>query len=142
MERCKVCRKKPRIERRVNNEGIVFCSDECYEEFEDSPNDHDHPYIDDYEALRFEYIHLMHNYEGNLYEACIKDQVRSIKVELLELIDSLMSEFSQYYGLEGLDGVFSKELYHYLLDLEELYSVIENWEPDKRELKKYQKAWG
>ena len=83
MKRCKVCRKKPRIERRVNNEGIVFCSDECYEEFDDSPNDNDHPYIDDYEGLRFEYIYLMCDYEGKLYESCLENTVKSIKVELL-----------------------------------------------------------
>ncbi|MCD8510035.1 MAG: hypothetical protein LRY73_09315 [Bacillus sp. (in: Bacteria)] len=54
VKRCKVCRKKPRLERRVNNEGVVFCSDDCYEKFENSPNDMDHPYIDDYDAVRFE----------------------------------------------------------------------------------------
>ena len=91
MKRCKVCRKKTGMERRVNNEGIVFCSDECYEEFDDSLNDNDHPYIDDYEALRFEYIHLMQYYEGNLYESCFERTLKSKKVELLELIDSLMS---------------------------------------------------
>lgn len=52
MKRCKVCRKKPKLERKMNCEGIVFCSDECYDLFDDSPNDFKHPYIEDYEAAR------------------------------------------------------------------------------------------
>jgi hypothetical protein len=63
MKRCKVCHKKLRVERCVNVEGIVFCSDDCYVEFEDSPNDNDHPYIDDYDTLRFKYIKWMRSFE-------------------------------------------------------------------------------
>ena len=39
MNRCKVCKKKPKLECRVNFEGFVFCLDDCYEEYDDSPND-------------------------------------------------------------------------------------------------------
>ena len=59
MKRCKVCRKKPSLERRVNSEGVVLCSDDCYDDFDGEHNDNDHPYIDDYDAVRFEYIEWM-----------------------------------------------------------------------------------
>ncbi|MDM5326357.1 hypothetical protein [Neobacillus sp. CF12] len=118
MERCKVCRKKPKLTRRVNCEGVVFCSDECYEGYEDSPNDHDHPYIDDYDAVRFEYIEWMKSYDSFL----IGEQT---KENLLEGIESVLEDFADYYLLEGSDGVFLREIYHYLLSLEELVLLIE-----------------
>lgn len=138
MKRCKVCRKKPGIERRVDCEGIVFCSDDCYEEFDNSPNDNDHPYIDDYDAVRFEYIEWMKNYENDLYGNIIFGTPK--KSDLLEGIESVIDEFGDYYNLEGNDGVFSEEIYQYLLGLEELHSLIENWQPDEKELKKRRKA--
>ncbi|TAA73387.1 hypothetical protein [Planococcus salinarum] len=62
MKMCKVCRKKPRIERRVDSDGNVFCSDECFGEFEGGPDDFSHPYIDDYDMLRIAYMDWMENY--------------------------------------------------------------------------------
>ncbi|WP_075983683.1 hypothetical protein [Bacillus massilinigeriensis] len=138
MKRCKVCRKKPGIERRVDCDGIVFCSDDCYEKFDNSPNDNDHPYIDDYDAVRFEYIEWMKNYENDLYGNIIFGTPK--KADLLEGIESVIDEFGDYYSLEGNDGIFSEEIYHYLLALEELHSLIENWQPDEKELKKRRKA--
>lgn len=118
MERCKVCRKKPKLTRRVNCEGVVFCSDECYEGYEDSPNDHDHPFIDDYDAVRFEYIEWMKSYDSFLLGEQTKEN-------LLEGIESVLEDFADYYRLEGSDGVFSREIYLYLLSLEELVLLIE-----------------
>ncbi|WML54978.1 hypothetical protein RCG17_10440 [Neobacillus sp. PS3-12] len=126
MNRCKVCRKKPKLERRVNCEGIVFCSDECYENYEHSLYDDSHPYIDDYDAVRFEYMEWMRSYEADLYK-----YGPSKKEDLVEGIESVIEEFSDYIRLEGSDGVFSKEIYHYLLALEELIDIINNWEPSK-----------
>lgn len=51
IKRCKVCKKKPKLKRRVDSVGNVFCSDECFAEFKDGPEDIDHPYIDDYESM-------------------------------------------------------------------------------------------
>lgn len=134
VKRCKVCSKKPRLEKRVNNEGVVFCSDDCYEEYEDSPNDFDHPYIDDYEAIRFEYIEWMKDYENQLYSYWLNGQPK--KGELEETIDEIIDDYYDYYRLEGSDGVFSEEIYHYLLAFKELQKIIKGWEPNERELSK------
>jgi hypothetical protein len=71
MKRCAVCKKKPKLDRSVNCEGIIFCSDDCYEAYENSPNDNDHPYIDDYDYIRFEYSEWMKEYEKELYKYCL-----------------------------------------------------------------------
>lgn len=133
MEKCMLCIRKPGIERCVNNEGVLFCSDDCYEEFEDSPNDNDHPYIYDYDALRFEYIEFKKSYEKDLYQSW--NARTSKKEELLEGIESVIEEFYDYYRLEGADGIFSKEMYTYLLQLEELHRIISKWEPEEVKLK-------
>ncbi len=137
MKRCKICRKKPRIERRVNSKGILFCSDDCYEEYDDLPDDMYHPYIDDYEAVRFEYIEWMKGYEDDLYKYWLYGFPR--KKNLIERIDDLIDEFYDYYRLEGADGIFSEEIYKYLLAFGELKGVIADWEVDERELKKRRK---
>lgn len=139
MKRCKVCRKKPRLARRVNAEGIVFCSDDCYEEFDGSPSDHNHPYIDDYDAVRFEYMEWMKTYEDDLYDFWFLGAPS--RNDLLEGIESVLEEFDDYYRLEGSDGVFSLEIYHYLLRFEELHAIIADWKPDKRQLKKREKSY-
>ncbi|MGO4889953.1 hypothetical protein ACJ2A9_19590 [Anaerobacillus sp. MEB173] len=137
MKRCKVCRRKPKLERRVNCEGILFCSDDCYEDYENSSNDFSHPYIDDYEAVRFEYIEWMKDYEDDLYKYWLYGKPK--KEDLIEGIESVIEEFYDYYRLEGTDGVFSQEIYHYLLQLEDLQKVIANWKVDGKELKKRRK---
>lgn len=134
MKRCKVCRKKPGFEKRVNCEGILFCSDDCYEAYDGSPNDNDHPYIDDYDAIRFEYIEWMKDYENQLYNYWLYSHPK--KEELVENINDLIDEFYDYYRLEGADGTFSMEIYNYLLAFEDLKDLIINWEVNEKELKK------
>lgn len=138
MKRCKVCRKKPRIEKKVNCEGVLFCSNDCYEEYDDSPNDIDHPYIDDYDAVRFEYIQWMKNCENKLYGYWLYGYPS--KEHLIENINDFMDEFYDYYRLEGTDGIFSSEIYNYLLAFEDLKVFIENWEVDGKELEKRRRA--
>ena len=106
MKRCKVCRNKPRLERRVNCEGIVFCSDDCYEGFDGSDNDFGHPYIDHYDAIRFEYIEWMKNYEKDLHKNIFQFG-NPKKQEIIENIESVLEESADYYALEGNDGIFS-----------------------------------
>ncbi|KXH80645.1 hypothetical protein [Sporosarcina sp. HYO08] len=127
MKRCKNCKRKPGFEKRVNCEGVLFCSDDCYEEYEGSSNDYDHPYIDDYEAIRFEYIEWMKHYENDLYEGRLEGICK--KQVITESIDFLIDEFYDYDRLEGADGVFSAEIYHHLLAFEDLKSKVIHWTP-------------
>lgn len=125
MQKCIVCGKVPGIEKRVNNEGLIFCSDDCYDAHDNSPNDFSHPYIDDYEAIRLEYIWWMENFENEMDKLAQADDAE--REEILEGFDALFLEFYDYYQLEGNDGVFSQEIYNYLLALEEIRVKIENW---------------
>lgn len=118
MERCNVCKKPPALERRVNNEGLVFCSDGCYETFDGSPHDHDHPYIDAYDAVRWAFIGCLNTYDP----AGSKEQKRALQ----ERIEAALEEFADFEGLGGEDGVFSREIYQYLMGLEELWDKIES----------------
>ena len=68
MKRWKVCNKKPKLDRRVSCNGIVFCSDKCYDQYDDSLNDFEHPYVNDYDAVSFEYMVWMRGYENQLFE--------------------------------------------------------------------------
>lgn len=104
----------------------MFCSDECYDNYEHSHNDSAHPYIDDYEAVRFEYIEWMRRYEEELYKF-----EPSKKEDLVEGIESAMEEFADYIRLAGCDGIFSMEIFQYLMALERLLDTIINWEPPK-----------
>ncbi|MGD6818762.1 hypothetical protein ACQCVE_17065 [Metabacillus sp. 113a] len=130
MKKCKMCKREPGMARRINNEGLWFCSDDCYEEFDQSPNDHDHPYIDDYESVRFEYLGWMNGWERDLYKGYWSGTPR--KADLLESIDEMIGEFWDYCGLEGSDGCFSSEIYRYLLELEDLKGSIAAWKPDEK----------
>ncbi|MTH54910.1 hypothetical protein GKZ89_16020 [Bacillus mangrovi] len=113
-KRCKTCRRKPGIETRWNSDGILFCSDDCYEDYEGSPNDFSDPYIDDYEAIRRIYIEWM--------QAGDEDGLSN--GDLIELIDEILFDFRDYYRLEGSDGIFSEQIYHYLLTFEEMQEEL------------------
>lgn len=127
-ERCIVCGNVIGLEKRVNIAGEVFCSDRCYEKHNHAVDDFSHPYIDDYDMIRLEYIWWMENFENELYRGYETGEPE--KEELLEDLDVLFDEFYDYYRLEGEDGIFSQEIYRYLLELEGLRKTIEKWEPE------------
>ena len=135
MKMCKVCRKKPRIERRVDSDGTVFCSDACFEQFEGGPDDFSHPYIDDYEMLRSSYIDWMENYEGDLHKSVYFGYPK--KADLLEWLDETMDPYWGYYGLAGSDGVFSAEIFFYIKELLGLQETIRDWEVDGRKYRRW-----
>lgn len=137
MKMCKVCRKKPRVERRVDSTGNVFCSDECFEKFEDAPDDFSHPYIDDYDMLRIAYIDWMQNYEGDLHKSIYFGYPK--KSDLLEWLDETMDPYWDYYGLAGSDGVFSEEIFFYIKELLGLQETIREWQLDERKYRKWLK---
>ncbi|MTD32013.1 hypothetical protein [Planomicrobium sp. YIM 101495] len=138
MKRCKVCRKKPRLERRVDSDGNLFCSDGCFEVFEGGPDDFDHPYIDDYESIRRSYIDWEMSYEEDLHKSVYFLYPK--KADLIEWIDEMLEPYWGCYGLEGHDGVFSAEIYRYMQELLKIQEVIRDWEPDERKYKKWLKG--
>ncbi|QHA35167.1 hypothetical protein D5E69_04620 [Rossellomorea marisflavi] len=116
MTNCIVCKNEIGLYLRVNNEGISFCSDECSEGAANSPDDRDHPYIDDYDAIRWEYIACTNLYDSEAGEEEIE--------ALQERIESALDEFWEYTALEGGDGMFAREIYRYWQELEELGEKI------------------
>lgn len=127
---CKYCNKEISYFYRVNLNGEYFCDDECYDEYfekheEDCPDDYAHPYIDDYLAIRFEY-HEWLNWESELSRVR-NGGVWNAAEEMIESIDSVIEEFSDYLYSSGDDGIFSYEIYQYILKLEEIQSEIEQW---------------
>lgn len=134
MKRCKVCRKKPRIDRRVDSLRNVFCSEDCFEKFVEGPDHFDHPYIDEYESMRRIYEKWMMNYEVALYKSIFFRYPK--KTDLIEGLDETLDPHWDYYRLEGQDGIFSSEIYHYMQQLVKLQETIRNWKPDNRKYEK------
>lgn len=126
MKRCKVCRKKPRIERRVDSIGNIFCSEDCYDEFEGGP--------DDYEAIRRIYSEWMMNYEKDLHKSIYFGYPK--KTDLIEWLDEALDPFWDYYRLQGQDGIFSAEIFQYTQELVKLQEMIRSWKVDHRKYAK------
>lgn len=143
MKRCKVCRKKPRLKRRVNSDGVLFCSDFCYEKWDHPPGDYDHPYVNDYEMIRLDYMKWARSYEERLLEGYFDGSTRPRY--LIEELDEVVGEYDDYWRLEGRDGVYSAEIYSYLQKFEEIRVAIQNWKVDeykrKRLFKEMEREW-
>ena len=136
---CKNCGSKVDETYRVNELGDVFCGDDCYalfmSESADAPNDFDHPYIDDYELIRSDYIEWLENWESDLNSITNKKILLKID-EMLDTIDEVFNYYWDYYKTGGDDGVFAREIYLYLLKFEELQKQMLKWRP-KREFLYY-----
>ncbi|MCD7035347.1 hypothetical protein LRR81_13970 [Metabacillus sp. GX 13764] len=89
-------------------------------------------FIYDYEVIRYEYSHWVHNGKDELLE-----YESAKKKELVEGIESVLDEYDEYARLAGSDGVFSYEIYQYLLAFEELKEEIIHWVPRKKRRKDY-----
>ncbi len=134
--KCKCCQLVVDEKYKVNQLGDVFCDDDCYDKYidenVDSPDDFNHPYIDDYELIRSNYIDWLENWESDL-ESIVGGKVLLKANEMIDTIDEVFNEYSDYYISEGDDGVFAREIYLYLLKFEELQKNITQWKP-KREV--------
>ena len=129
MKRCKICRKKPRLKRRINSDGVLFCSDACYEKWEHPLGDYDHPYVNDYEMIRLDYMKWARSYEERLLEGYFDGSINPRY--LIEELDEVVDEYYDYWLLEGRNGVYSAEIYSYLQKFEEIRVAIQNWKVDE-----------
>lgn len=137
MKMCKVCRKKPRFERKLNSDGVVFCSQNCYENWKHPADDYNHPYVDAYEGIRLDYIRWLTKYEEKLMEGLYYGYPK--KADLLEQLDEVLETYVDFEQLEGRDGVYSVEIYRYIQELDQLKGTIECWQVDDRKYTKWHK---
>lgn len=124
---CNYCGSLAGARYRVNSKGQAFCDDDCYDEYieenEDAPNDFDHPYIDDYESIRSNYLDWLDNWETDLEKEQKNKGLFKVD-EILDLIDEVYEDYWDYYQNEGDDGVFAREIYQYLLKFQQLQRDI------------------
>ena len=117
---------------RVNERGDVFCGDDCYEDYlDDTCNDSLHPYIDDYEMKRSNYLDWLENWESDIVSVSKRNYLLKID-EMLDAIDNVYVSYWDYYKTEGDDGVFAREIYFYLLKFEDLQNSIFQWRPTRK----------
>ncbi|WP_088006077.1 hypothetical protein [Indiicoccus explosivorum] len=132
---CIYCLKEAGAEYRVNAAGVVFCSDECYENYmenqPDTPDDVSHPYIDTYELIRFHYIDWLRNWESDLEKVRFNNPQGKAD-EMNDTIDEIIDAHGDFVRAEGDDGVFAKEIYRYVLKFEELQKQILDWRPERQ----------
>lgn len=135
MKRCKICRKKPRLERRINSAGVLFCSDACYDQLDHPDDDFDHPYVSDYEGIRSQYIRWINGYEDRLHHGMYYGHPK--KHDLIEEIEELHYDFLDYEGLGGMDGIYSAEIFTYLRLFDELITTITEWQRNDKTYRKW-----
>lgn len=67
---CKHCLQEVDERYRRNQVGDVFCDDDCYDNYYEindiECDDYSHPYIDDYEGIRSNYLDWLENWENDL----------------------------------------------------------------------------
>nr|WP_295974817.1 hypothetical protein [uncultured Bacillus sp.] len=133
--KCKHCKGKLDDIYRINGDGDRFCDDDCYEEYmaehEDAPDDSCHPYMDDYEDIRSEYIRFLEwerfDLDG-LYHNIDENRLDEVK-KLIDTIDSIQWQYCSYYHARGDDGIFAWEIYLFYLKMEELKDRLRKWKP-------------
>ena len=95
----------------MNECGDVFCHDDRYNPYYESHECHDkiHPYIDDYELIRSNYLDWLENWEIDINvdpECC---NLQHHADDILDKIDEVYEAYGDYLYTEGDDGVFARE---------------------------------
>ncbi|KGR73543.1 hypothetical protein [Ureibacillus manganicus] len=129
---CFNCEQKIDDTYRVNQVGEVFCSDDCYDVFPHSMDDTAHPYIDDYEGIRTNYLDWLQNWQVDLQSTYPNKYPLHAVDEMNDKIDEVFETYLDYYQTKGDDGVFANEIYQYLLKFEELQNKILHWRPERK----------
>ncbi|WP_338452577.1 hypothetical protein R4Z09_12280 [Niallia oryzisoli] len=135
---CLYCHKEIGEWYRVNEQGDVFCHDDCYDNNYHTSNveytDWKHPYIDDYEAIRSTYLDWPENWENDLDVDPEINNLQYLLDTMIDKIDEVYAAYWDYYRAEGDDGVFAWEIYSYLLKFEKLQEKMLHWRPENREV--------
>ncbi len=132
---CKHCLQEVDERYRRNQFGDVFCDDDCYDNYYEindiECDDCSHPYIDDYEGIRSNYLDWLENWENDLNKLSHHENLQYEVFKMLDTIDEVYDAYWDYYKTEGDDGVFAREIYLYLLKFEELQKEIVQWRPEQ-----------
>lgn len=136
---CIHCNGEIGIVRIISADGVKFCSEDCYEthwEMErglsnNAVADSEHPYYDDYRLIRLKYIDLMgSDWRKQLQDAHDAGEIAQfIADQMIEDIDSTIIQCADYYRDEGADGSFAREIYNYLIDMEDIQREMFQWRP-------------
>lgn len=103
----------------IDIEGEQFCSEDCLESYKEGhhltydalPNE------DTYLMLRREYINLLYNWEDVLNKETT--HLECAMDEMLEEIDKLIDDNTDFLDAEGHDGPYALEIYQYTLKMRE-----------------------
>jgi hypothetical protein len=130
---CLRCHKKIDEQYRVNEFGEIFCGDDCYDCYYEENglvcNDWKHPYIDDYELIRSNYLDWLGNWESGLDVDPEFNNIQHHVDDLLDKLDEVYEEYWDYFKTEGNDEVFAREIYMYLLKFQQLQDKLLRWRP-------------
>lgn len=129
---CVYCQEKVGKYYRVDEQYHYFCDDECYENFFQEgdcfSNDHLHPYIDDYENIRSEFIYYDSEWKDRLtFAKRYLDEVHT----MIDDMDAFISDYYEFYYSDGDDGIFHYEMKRLLEEIAHLQKEIIQWRPNK-----------
>jgi hypothetical protein len=101
---CVYCKKEPDERYIIDMTGVLYCSEDCLEQFIDEQDTSldPHPYEDTYLMLRNAYIELLDHWEETLKQA--NENLEDAVDELLGEIDELIDEHADFIRAEGDDG--------------------------------------
>ncbi|MEF2244235.1 hypothetical protein [Paenibacillus sp. IITD108] len=131
---CTQCKKEMDERYIIDAKGTIYCSEDCMDQYmEERESSYDsHPYEDTYLILRRGYIDLLDHWEDTLNKE--KINLELLVDELLEEIDELIDDHSDFIRAEGDDGPYAWEIYQYTLKLRELQKYILAWRPNRKML--------
>jgi hypothetical protein len=117
---CVYCKKETDERYIIDMTGVLFCSEDCLEQFMDEQDTSfdPHPYEDTYLMLRNAYIELLDHWKETL--------------KLATEIDELIGEHADFIRAEGDDGSYAWEINQYTIKLKELQKQIFSWRPNRK----------
>lgn len=115
----------------VNQDGKLFCSDNCLENSleKNLTNYEPHPYEDQYLLIRSSYIDIFENWEQHLSSK--ENSLEAAVDELYEEIDEIIGDYSNLFVPRGM-MVYAWEIYQYTQKLKDVQQTIFAWRPNRK----------